>query len=455
MKAAVYARISRDGGAEALGVARQLEDCRRLAETRGWTVEVEFVDNDVSAYSGTPRPGYEDLLKAIEGGVVGAVVAWHPDRLHRSPRELERFIDVVEAAGCRVATVQAGELDLATASGRMTARVVGAVARHESEQKSERLRRKARELAEAGKVGGGGTRPFGYETDRVTVRESEAEVIRGAYERLLEGMSFKGVTEWMGTVSTPVLSTRWQRSSVRRLLLSPRIAGLRQHRGEVVGEAVWPAIVDRDDWERVRVLLESRRRGGRAPRYLLTGILVCGLCGARLVARPRADKRRTVVCATGYDFSGCGKIRQLVEPLDAMVTEAVLEAIDRPELWTRIRDGEAPDVAAAHRRVAELERRLAEVGHAYGTGALDDISWRSARTALVDELGEARRVAAQTIGVGATWFGRGGDLRAEWPDLPIGVRREVVASVVERIVIGPAVRGRNFFQPERVSIEWL
>src|SRR5690606_14718538 len=160
-RAAIYARISRDDGS-ALGVSRQAEDCRALIERHGWTAGPEFVDNDVSAYSGRRRPQYDALLEAVAAGEVEAIVAWHPDRLHRSPRPLEVSIDLSESTGCKVATVQAGELHLSAASGRMTARVVGAVARHESEQQAERMRRQKRQAAEMG-LPGTGYRPFGYE----------------------------------------------------------------------------------------------------------------------------------------------------------------------------------------------------------------------------------------------------------------------------------------------------
>ena len=53
--------------------------------------------------------------------------------------------------------------------------ILGAVAK-ESDDKSRRLRRKHQELAEAGKVSGGGTRPFGFEADRVTIRPDEAAI---------------------------------------------------------------------------------------------------------------------------------------------------------------------------------------------------------------------------------------------------------------------------------------
>ncbi|HYA01279.1 MAG TPA: recombinase family protein, partial [Candidatus Binatia bacterium] len=136
-RAAIYARISRDRAGAGLGVDRQAAECRELATRRGWDVVATFIDNDISAFSGKVRPQYEALLGAIEGGRVEAVLAWHNDRLHRSPKELERFIDLVEHHKVAVAVVQGGDYDLTTSNGRLSARIVGAVARHESEHKSE------------------------------------------------------------------------------------------------------------------------------------------------------------------------------------------------------------------------------------------------------------------------------------------------------------------------------
>ena len=58
----IYARISSDRDGDRLGVERQLEDCLRLAERKGWQVAERFVDNDVSAWSGRQRPEYARLL---------------------------------------------------------------------------------------------------------------------------------------------------------------------------------------------------------------------------------------------------------------------------------------------------------------------------------------------------------------------------------------------------------
>src|SRR5215218_9436478 len=145
-RAAVYTRISQDRISQdrtgaGLGVERQETDCRAFAERLGWTIVAVHSDNDVSAYSGKPRPGYRALLADLRAGVADAVVCWHIDRLHRSPTELEEYITVCEPRGVPTQTVKAGPLDLASASGRMVARQLGAVSRFESEHHSERARR--------------------------------------------------------------------------------------------------------------------------------------------------------------------------------------------------------------------------------------------------------------------------------------------------------------------------
>ena len=154
VRAGLYTRISWDPAGQGAGVERQRLDCEALCAARGWEVAQLFEDNDVSAYSGKPRRGYERMLSAIEEGALDAIVTWHNDRLHRSPRELEAFIDLVERSGLRVAVVAGGDYDLTTPDGRFTARIVGAVARKESEDRSRRVRRKHLELAERGKPSG-------------------------------------------------------------------------------------------------------------------------------------------------------------------------------------------------------------------------------------------------------------------------------------------------------------
>ena len=121
------------------------------------------------------------------------MLAWHPDRLTRHPRELEDLIDRLEASATTVQTVQTGPYNLGTPSGRMQARIVGAVARHESEQKSARLRSKHWEIAEAGRRNGGGSRAYGLTPDRSAIVAEEAAVVRELAARILAGETIRSI----------------------------------------------------------------------------------------------------------------------------------------------------------------------------------------------------------------------------------------------------------------------
>ena len=67
MRTCLYLRISTDKSGDGLGIERQREDCRKLAEQRGWTVVQEIVENNTSATIG-PRPGFESFCSSCKAG---------------------------------------------------------------------------------------------------------------------------------------------------------------------------------------------------------------------------------------------------------------------------------------------------------------------------------------------------------------------------------------------------
>lgn len=463
VRAAIYVRISDDRAGGGLGVQRQENDCRTVVvDPNGWTVADVYVDNDRSAYSGKPRPAYRRMLEDAAAGNFDAIVAWHPDRLHRSPRELEEFIDLVERQKITVQTVRAGIIDLATPAGRMVARQLGAVARYESEHKSDRQRAKAREIALAGGNAGGGTRPFGFERDRVTVRQDEAAAIREVAARVLAGESLGAACAYLNEAGmlTPT-GKRWQTQVLRRMLMSARLSGQRDYKGEIVATAVWPAILSPEQTTALRRLLTDPARMTRrvARSYLLKGLMRCTDCDAVLVARPRTGGERCYVCASGARdarYAGCGKRRVLAEPVELFVTEAVLARLDHPDLRGTLDDAARLEDDGAQRRVDNATLRLDELAAAYAEERITMREWLTAREPLERALGRAREDAARRVGVGAAarHVGRGGALREAWPGLGVGEQHVIVAALVDRVMVAPGVRGRNRFDPGRFEIVW-
>lgn len=226
LPAALYVRISRDREGAGLGIERQEADCRALANRLGWRGTEVVADNDISAASGAPLPAYRGMLDAVRSGEVKAVLAWHTDRLHRRPVELEEFISLAENHGLQVQTVKAGNIDLSTPSGRMVARMLGSAARYEVDQTKDRIKRQKQEAAARGQYRGG-PRPFGYEADGMTIRENEARAVLDASRAVLVGRTLAALArEWNERGLTGTLGRPWSYNNLRDVLLRPRNAGL-------------------------------------------------------------------------------------------------------------------------------------------------------------------------------------------------------------------------------------
>jgi site-specific DNA recombinase len=461
VRAGIYARISSDREGDNLAVGRQVADCEALAARQGWEVAERYVDSDLSAYSGKLRPDYRRLIADIEAGAITGVVVYNLDRLHRQPRELEEFIDVCRRAGIddKLASCQ-GHVDLATHHGVLTARLLGAVAAMESDDKSRRIRRKHEELAQAGRPSGCGSRPYGFEADRVTLRKAEAAVIRDCATRFLQGATLRSLCADLNTRAVPTVGgSAWTTQSLRRILRAPRISGQREHRGEIVGKASWPAIITPAQGARIRTLLDdpARRTNKSARRYLLARLLRCCHCEATLVSRPRANGERRYVCATGPNFAGCGGTTITAEALEQFVVEAVLYRLDSPELTAAL-TGKAddPDAERFQLEVEQSQTQLTELAETYANRVISLQEWLAARDPIEARLTAAKKQLAKVnrTTVLDDYVGNSQALRERWESLDLSRQHAIVAAVLDHLVVGPARRGYNRFDESRLTPVW-
>jgi DNA invertase Pin-like site-specific DNA recombinase len=145
-----------------------------------------FKDEGRSGYSGEYRPGFEDMLKFLSKGEVQVLIARHHDRLTRNAEDIDRLMRICGSPRSRSVSTQAANSTF-DASGGFYGFIETGKSSYESAIRSQRVKDAVERNARAGKT--------------------------------------------------------WQGSMIRRVLMSPRIAGLKEHRGEIVGEATWPAII--------------------------------------------------------------------------------------------------------------------------------------------------------------------------------------------------------------------
>ncbi|POH60613.1 recombinase family protein [Arthrobacter glacialis] len=458
--AAIYARISSDQSGEGLGVTRQLEDCRELAANHGWTVGDEYVDNDISAYKGKPRPQYQRMLDDLAEGYRDAVIVYNMDRLTRQPMELEQFSRLCEQAGVTQVKSVTADIDLGNDDGLFMARILAAIASKESGRKSERLQRKARQLAEQGLPNGGHHRPFGYEQDRMTVNEAEAEVLRQAVGRFLAGESSRSICVWLNNEGVQTTAGGpWQTVTLNAIFKSGRIAGLREHKGVVVADAQWPGIITPAQRQQILGHFETKKRTNtRAPRrYVLSGLLRCGKCGNKLFSSIRVDTRR-YVCLAGPDHGGCGRLTIVASPVEEFICAAVLMRLDTPEMADALTGRRAVDERQSSLlETLEADRsQMQELSEMWAAKDISSVEWKAARDPIEARIRSTERQLAQASSSSALdgLIGTGEQLMTAWSMLNLDRQAAIIKAVLDYATILPGTLGARTMDPARIQPVW-
>lgn len=476
MDTVIYLRQSQDRTGEELGVTRQREDAQRLAELRGWNVVAEYTDNDVSAAGKRRRQGFENVLTAVEEGRASCVLAWDMTRLTRNSRDRLRLLELGKSRGLTIAFVRGTDLDLSTPAGRLTADILGSVAQHEIEQKSDRQRRAAVQAAAQGRWIGG-RRPFGYEPDGITVRADEAAAVIAGYDAILTGVPLGRIARnWnsMGLLTPQArrdgTESHWIAQTIRAVFLNPRYAGLRSHVTDrmletmdpraarlkaIVGPAVWPALVSQETWRAVVEVLTDPGRANlpRSGRALLTGVALCGVCGAT-VHRGGAPARSG---RAGYRTYRCGAamghIGRAAAPVDEYVSDVVVARLERPDAASLLIEDSHPDAGELRREAQALRARLDALARLLADGTLTEAAVRQESGRLRAKLDniEAAQGSAGRINVlrGLVDTPR---VREAWERLDVDRRRAVIETLLVVTLLPPG-RGTRTFRPESVVIE--
>ena len=322
MKAALYARYS-----SALQRPTSIEDqvalCRQAATRFGCIVGDEHVYADVEVSGAiSQRPKYQQLLEAARRGAFDSIIVEAQDRLWRDQAEMHAALKRLRFLGIRVFSVETGA-DLTDKSGRLIASVKGLMDEAYLDSLREKTRRGMLGQVRRGMSPGG--RPYGYRSmpagmgSRREINPGEAEVVRRIFTMYAAGLSPKAIAKRLNDEQVPPPFWRsgrpnrgWAPSAIngqRRLALgilnNPIYVGrqiwnrTRKLRNPDTGRRVWRPvpedewvivevpelrIVSDNLWEAVQARREavSRRtsRGGAPPRYLLSGLLVCGACGS-------------------------------------------------------------------------------------------------------------------------------------------------------------------------------
>ncbi|MBX3582971.1 MAG: recombinase family protein [Rhizobiaceae bacterium] len=277
VRCAIYTRKSSEEGLEQdfNSLHAQREACEAyIASQRheGWKLLPARYDDGGYSGGSMERPGLQKLLADMQSGMIDVVVVYKVDRLTRSLTDFARIVEAFDSRNASFVSVTQS-FNTTTSMGRLTLNVLLSFAQFEREVTGERIRDK---IAASKKKGMwmGGFVPMGYAAHgrSLAIVESEAATIRRIFNRFLTLESVRDLKVELdrdGITTRPFVSASNNRSwgdrpfsigHLRSILQNPIYVGEVRHKGERY-PAQHPAIIDREQFDRVQALISSRARG--------------------------------------------------------------------------------------------------------------------------------------------------------------------------------------------------
>ena len=414
-RAAIYARYSSDNQREA-SIEDQIEICRRYVELKGWQLVKVYAD---PAQSGASRfrPQYQQMVMDAEAGRFDAIVVEALDRLSRKLADVAELFDRLDFARVALHAVSTGEVTA------MHVGLLGTMAQMQLKDLGEKTRRGQLGRALKGRIPGGNA--YGYRVLPATadgagarrIEPTEAAVVRRIFDLFAAGSSPRAIAKRLNAEGVPGPDGRpwgdttisgqcgrgtgilnnalyvgrlaWNRCSyVKDPRTGKRVARPNpKERWEVVPVPEL-RIVDDELWSRVKARQEelsfevqrddagNALNGARRRRFLLSGLLVCGVCGGgyTIVGKDRHG------CAQRRSKGTCGNDRTIDRrEIEARVLDGLkhrLLAADEFEAFARTFQEEssrlAKEAVAAQAvlevRIAKAERKIAMMFRAIEDG---------------------------------------------------------------------------------------
>ena len=476
-----YSRISDDPHDTQRGVTRQQADTRAAVERLGQEVAAEYVENDTSAYRKrrvtrtdgrgqsytayrTVRPVWQQALTDLREGVITGLMVWDLDRLARDPRDLEDAIELVEHHG-RIIAGESGSIDLSTDGGRAMARVLMAMNNKSSADTGRRVARAAHDSALRGTPAG--KRAFGWSADKLTLHTVEADLARQGAADIIRGTAtpWTVATAWNEAGAfTAHYGKPWRNTTVRQYLKNPRLAGLRTYRRELLrdehGEPVrgqWAPLLDLTTWEQLQAALGSGTTGERyrvphkgARHYLLTGLLVCGVCSGPMYGNREARRGTFYYRCTNVRHGHDKHTLTVGGPeTDAVVTEMTTARLARLDP-VAVSPTPFPDAD----ELEKVERQQRELMAAYAADELPAAVVFPQVKGLEAQL--ARLRASASAWESAQTAPQVAELAKMFGSTDVGEQRTALERVYECVIVRPVdgsgVRGD--FDPRRIEAVW-
>lgn len=457
--ASLYARLSKRSRDENLSLDGMVDEMIKLCERMGY--EPRYIHRDDGVSGGKRQRAEFDrwLSDAIEGRA-HVIVPYNTDRLTREGLNVAaRILDVIEGKDPQTGKAVHRPVRLVDTTGldsnhgaafRIRFVLQAEVAREERERIRTRARSNSRRLLASGRYRGS-TPPYGYEPTvgedglkTLRVVPAEAVFVKEAAHRVLAGDPLGRVVRWANYSEVkPRRAAEWSRRTLEQVLTGNAIVGRVTSKGKLVrggnGEPLqpFPPIITPAEHaalcDALAVKTPDPRKGGqRKATYLLSGIMQCHCCGARLqTATTRGG--RTYRCTARSNGQRCDNAVTVLAPLaEEAISDRYLSQFGDEPMYRQVTAVEGlddlPDI------LAEIREVTAEVVQEASPEAVERLRKLQQRRADAESRPPVRRTLRKPTGR---------TVRQWWETAHLDDKRDAIMNAYGVITLYPAVRGKH------------
>ncbi len=274
--AALYIRVSTDAQfEEGYSVDAQKEMLEGYCKSKNIKKYDFYIDGGFTG-SNIERPEMQRLIEDVKAGKISHVIVYKLDRLSRSQKDTLYLIeDVFNPHNTDFVSLNEN-MDTSTPIGRAMLGIMSAFAQLERETIRERTRMGMKERVKSGLWMGGGRIPFGYDYDKnkgVLVPNKDAETVRKVYDLYLQGYSTDRIAKIVGL--------KYDRLAMQILTRKTNAGYICYNGEEYLGQH--EPIISLETYQKTMDMIKERSIQRIATsNYLLTGLVYCGKCGAKM-----------------------------------------------------------------------------------------------------------------------------------------------------------------------------
>ena len=427
MRVAAYCRFSSAQQNET-SIRDQLRNIEGYCQRSGWPAPALYQDQAISG-ARKDRPGYQAMLEAAELRVFDVLLVDDLSRLSRDHIESAQTIRLLKFAGIRVVGVSDGT-DTARDGYKLETGLRGLMSEFYLDDLAKKTHRGLMGQALEGYSAGG--LPYGYASEfdgsgyRRLINQEQAQWVRYIFEQYATGHSVRHIAadlnakgiksprgkSWAHSALYPdakgvgILSnamyngrqiwnkTEWIKDPItgrRKRKMRPVAEWVISEAPElkIVDDALWAACEARYQQTRLQTAEKQRINGqgsgGRGPKYLFSGLLKCGVCGASYIMTSKThygcsahSSRGDAVCANKKMI----KRATVEDVLLAGIKKSLLSDDAYREFERTAREmikATKPDAGAIKKRAQAAEKEISNILGAIKAGIVTS----STKTALL------------------------------------------------------------------------